>query len=283
MGKKQDKEPFLGTYHMGYLLADKSSMENIFAGRFRIDKPLKDGSGASAFLAVDTDTGDDVVIKVFPAANLSPSMRIRMEHEIQMINSFQSASVASILHRGEEKGLAYLVRPFIKGTPLSKRLESGPLEIKEVIALGISLLEALKTSHEHGVFHRNIKPSNIIIYEKAGVRRNTLIDFGFAPALPIGSFVYNMAATTACYYFSPEQAGLLNQGVDERSDLYSAVIVLFECRAGRPPFCGSSIGEILRQHLTVQPTIVRTLRSDIPRALAEVIHRLLQKDPRVYK
>ncbi|OGP08625.1 MAG: hypothetical protein A3G39_00830 [Deltaproteobacteria bacterium RIFCSPLOWO2_12_FULL_43_16] len=89
-----------------------------------------------------------------------------------------------------------------------------------------------------------------------------------------------MSATTACYYFSPEQAGLLNQGVDERSDLYSAGIVLFECLAGRPPFCGSSIGEILRQHLTVQPTIVRTLRSDIPRALAEVIHRLLQKDPR---
>src|SRR5207302_11460652 len=80
-------------------------------------------------------------------------------------------------------------------------------------------------------------------------------------------------------YMSPEQAGLLGPAVDERSDLYSAGVVLFECLAGRPPFQGEDVGEVLRQHLTVRPPELRSLRVRVPRALDELVQRLLRKDP----
>src|SRR5947208_14334991 len=81
-------------------------------------------------------------------------------------------------------------------------------------------------------------------------------------------------------YLSPEGAGLLDQEVTGCSDLYSAGIVLYECLLGRPPFHGASVGEVLRQHMTVQPAELRGLGLSVPRALDEVIQRLLRKDPR---
>jgi hypothetical protein len=124
-----------------------------------------------------------------------------------------------------------------------------------------------------------VKPANIVVDEETPLRGATLVDFGLARGDRIDASIRDQPAETG-HYASPEGAGLLDQDVDECSDLYSAGIVLFECLAGRPPFQGANVGEVLRRHLTVQPPDLRTLGVPAPRVLDEVVQRLLRKDPR---
>src|SRR5207247_1592455 len=138
----------------------------------------------------------------------------------------------------------------IQGLTLEERLQGGPLGLADTIELGRCLLVALREVHDQGVLHRDLKPANIIVEDTGG--RATLIDFGLARSARLDASIRDQPVGTA-RYMSPEQAGLLDLDKDERSDLYSAGIVLFECLAGQPPFKGTSVGEVLRQHLTARP------------------------------
>jgi hypothetical protein len=106
-----------------------------------------------------------------------------------------------------------------------------------------------------------------------------VIDFGLSRSSRLDPSIRDVPAGTA-RYMAPEQAGLLRADVDERADLYATGVLLFECLAGRPPFTGTTLGEILRQHLTTTPPELRELGVSAPRAFDEIIGRLLRKDPR---
>lgn len=252
---------------------------HIFANRFHVRTRLKSRHGVDTLLCADTDTGNDVVIKTIPADRLPPGMKLRIKHDILNLGSIQSAAIAPILDLGQEDEFVYLVRPFIKGMPLSEHLKKGLCSIRKVIDLGISMLQALSIAHEKDVLHRNIKPSNIIISNELSCSEASLVDFGLAHIMLSDSHRHKQAADFATY-ISPEQAGVLNQGVDERSDLYSVGVVLFECLAGKTPFTGDNLGEMLRKHLSSQPAQLNELRDDMPRVLNEVVQKLLRKNPR---
>ena len=100
--------------------------------------------------------------------------------------------------------------------------------------------------------HRNVKPANVIVNKGTPLREATLIDFGIAINTQVNGGVPDGWEGNV-QYLSPEAAGLLDQEVTACSDLYSAGIVLFECLAGRPPFRGRNVGEVLRQHMAIQP------------------------------
>ncbi|TMQ31200.1 MAG: protein kinase, partial [Planctomycetota bacterium] len=203
----------------------------------------------------------------------------RLEHEAGVLAQVQGPRIAPLLHLGRDEGLLYLVMPFVRGLTLEQRLRRGPVSVREAITIGSCLMSALQEVHELGVLHRDIKPANLIVDEAQPLRYATLIDFGLARSSRLDAAIRDQPVGTA-RYMSPEQAGLLDQDKDERSDLYSAGVLLFECLAGRVPFQGDSVGEVLRQHLTVQPPELRSLGLPIPRALDEVVQRLLRKDPR---
>ncbi|MGE5756041.1 MAG: ATP-binding protein, partial [Planctomycetaceae bacterium] len=154
-----------------------------------------------------------------------------------------------------------------------------PLSVAETLVVGRCLLAGLREVHGLGALHRAIKPANIIIDEEKPLRRAVLTDFSLAPAARLTASVRDRLVATA-RYVSPEQAGLLDFEVGERSDLYSVGTVLFECLAGRPLFAGDGFGEVLRQHLTTPPPMLRDLGVGAPRALDETIQRLLRQDPR---
>ncbi|HEY3359799.1 MAG TPA: BREX system ATP-binding domain-containing protein [Polyangia bacterium] len=203
-----------------------------------------------------------------------------MRHEAEVLRHLACPWVAPLLAVGREGPALYLVTPLVPGLTLAERLAAGgPLPVADALAVGRGLMRALQAVHEHGVLHRDVKPGNVIIGPGAPPERVTLIDFGLARSGMLDASVRDLPVGTVAYV-SPEQAGLIHTEVGERSDLYSAGILLFECLAGRPPFVAATIGELLRQHLTLPPPSLRPLGHAVPRALDDVVHRLLEKDPR---
>ena len=238
---------------------------------------LKMGHGVETLLGV-SDNNQPVVIKTTSRDSLSIGATMRLEHEAGALRQIKSPFICPLLELGREDDLLFLVMPLIKGQSLEQRLQQGPLGLTATIQLGCCLLEALRDVHDHEVLHRDLKPANIIIDETGGTVQATLIDFGLARSQRLDASIRDHPVGTA-RYMSPEQAGLLEQDPDERADLYSAGAVLFECLAGRPPFLGQSVGEVLRQHLSAPAPELRSLGVAVPRALDEVIQRLLRKDP----
>ncbi|MFZ5471077.1 MAG: ATP-binding protein [Myxococcota bacterium] len=152
---------------------------------------------------------------------------------------------------------------------LEQRLEQGALSVKEVVLLGRGLFSKLSELHDRGQVHRHLRPANILLSEKGAVE---CLD---QRKEPLGS-----KQEHATLYESPEQVGLFDEEAGERSDLYSAGVVLYECLAGVPPYRGESLGEVLRQHLASSPQDLASLGLGVPYALSEVVRHLMQKDPR---
>lgn len=165
------------------------------------------------------------------------------------------------------------------GTPLESLLRERCLSVVETLAVARHVLAALVEAHERGVLHRDIKPANVILKQTDPVEQAVLVDFGLGHTSQLDAGGSQPPLESA-RYTSPERAGLLDTAVGACSDLYSMGVVLYECLAGQPPFTGPSLNEILRQHMTAAPAELRSLGLPVPRAVDELIQRLLRKDPR---
>jgi two-component system sensor kinase len=256
-----------------------TAWEKVFGGRYRAERLLKKGPDGATFLGTDCAQGDAVVIKTASARLLSTGAQMRLEHEAGILGQIRSPCFAALRALGREEGFVYLVMPFIPGVTLQTRLAQGPLAVRESLLVGYCLLTALQEVHDQGVLHRDVKPANLIVNDGVALERATLIDFGLARSARLDVSIRDQPAGTA-RYLAPEQAGLLDHDVEESADLYSAGVVLFECLAGSPPFEGATVGEVLRQHMASPPPLLRNIGLAVPRALDEVIQRLLRKGPR---
>jgi signal transduction histidine kinase/tetratricopeptide (TPR) repeat protein len=247
----------------------------VFAGRFRAIRVLKRGQTIETLLARDLAREADVVVKTAPAATLDAAAHARLEHEAAVLQDLESDFIAPFIAFGREGDLLFLATAFVPGAPLDERLRGGPLAPREVVAVGRTVLAALRDAHARGVLHRDLKPANVIV----GERGATLIDFGLARSERLPASIREEPVGTV-RYVAPEQAGLFEHGVDARADLYAAGATLYECLTGRPAFEGDTVGEVLRRHLQPRPAPSRSLGFATPRALDEVIERLLPIDPR---
>jgi signal transduction histidine kinase/tetratricopeptide (TPR) repeat protein len=253
----------------------------ILLGRYRVQRVLKDGQAVRTVLADDLTGGGQVVVKAAEVSQLLPGARLRVEHEAAVLRRLNSPRVAPLVDFGRDGDLVCLVTPLVPGMTLQERLARGPLPLADALHVTHSLLEALRDAHDQGVLHRDVKPSNIIVdgpAEDTGHPKATLIDFGLARTGWLDPAIRDMPAGTV-RYMSPEQAGLIEGSPDERSDLYSAGAVLFECLAGRPLFQGATLGEVLRQHLSPTVETLSDLGGGVPRAIEAFLGRLLAPDP----
>lgn len=250
----------------------------LFAGRYALGRMLKRGNGVDTFVAVDTRTGAEVVVKSIDAHVVHAAARLRFEHETRVLRQLSGNGLAELYDSGEVDNRLYLVQPRVRGQTLEALLRNGRLPVGAVLRIGIDIATALSAAHDAGIVHRDVKPANVIVDGPDPVGAVTLIDFGFARSALLDESVREDLVGTV-RYLAPEAAGLLSATPDERSDLYAVGILLFECLAGAPPFPGPGVSDLLRQHLSMPAPLVGDIRPDVPRALDAVLQRLLRKDP----
>ncbi|MHC4399259.1 MAG: response regulator [Planctomycetota bacterium] len=257
---------------------DGAHVGRVFGGRYRATRLLSRSRTAETLLATDLVRDETVVLKAVSTEVLSAGTQMRLEHEAGLLGGVQSRWLPPLLDSGREDGLFFLVTRLVSGVSLDARLRGGPLELREALMVARGVLSALKDLHDHRVLHRAVKPANVIVDENGPSTEAILVGFGPAQAVPSGDSVRGQPAQ-AVLYMSPEQAGSLDYDVGEPSDLYSTGIVLYECLAGHPPFAGKRVGEVLFQHMTVPAPELRSFGLEMPRALDEIVLRLLRKDP----
>ncbi len=249
-------------------------------GQYEIQSLIGQGGMAIVYRAYQGSMKRDVAMKVVSALITQDSKFLeRFNREASFITSLEHAHIVPVYDYGTtDDGLTFLVMRYIKGGSLAERIRQGtPLALDQINTILRQIADALDYAHQRGVIHRDIKPSNVLLDEQGNAY---LADFGLARLIDpsvarhlteTGSFLGTPS------YISPEQVG--EGTLDERSDLYSLGIVLYEMLAGRPPFAGDSAFTIMRSHIDQNPPTLRKFRTGLPNQLEAVIAKALQKDP----
>ncbi len=216
-----------------------------------------------------------------------PEIAQRFFNEARAVNIVDHPGIVQISDYGQlPSGVAYLVMEFLKGDTLGQRLKAsgGKLAVPEVVRISRQIAAALAAAHEKGVIHRDLKPDNIMLIadpdpEAPGRIRVKLLDFGIAK---VAAELNQGAAQTAAdvvmgtpKYMAPEQCrGAGN--VDDKADVYSLGVIMYEMLVGKPPFTGAQ-GEILAKQIYDEPTPIKDVAPYVPVNLSAVVHRLLIK------
>ncbi|MCU1594198.1 MAG: Sensory box histidine kinase [Frankiales bacterium] len=252
-----------------------------FANRYEIRQTLKSSNGVDTFLAVDRLTAADVVVKSIDPHVIHAAARLRFEHETHVLRTLEASGLTGLHDAGVAQDRLFLVQPYVPGETLESLLTHGPLSLTSALRVGVEVATALDAAHSAGVCHRDVKPANVIVsgHDHHGRIGNvTLIDFGFARSPWLDESIRDDLVGTV-RYLAPEAAGLLAVPADERSDLYALGVLLYECLCGHAPFPGPSVGDLLRQHLSMAVPELRDTGLVVPRALDAILQRLLRKEP----
>ncbi len=251
----------------------------LFDGRYRIIRKLGSGGMANVYLAEDEELGRRVAIKILNDRHASDEQFVeRFRREAKNAAGLSHPNIVSIYDRGEAEGTYYIAMEYLEGRSLKERIVAdGPLPIADAIEIARQILRAIGFAHKRGIVHRDIKPHNVLLVrDGAGDERFKVTDFGISRSTTSQMTEAGSIVGTA-QYLSPEQAR--GAPVDQRSDVYSVGIVLYELLSGKLPFTGDTPLEIAMKHLSEVPKPPSELREEIPADLDMIVLRALAKDP----
>lgn len=246
-------------------------------GPYRVLQLVGRGGMGVVFRGFDPKLQRVVAIKVLSSQMAANAVaRSRFEREARSIAAVTHPSIVVIHAVDETFDPPYLVMEFVAGKSLSQKLESqGAFSTKETLRISIQIADGLAAAHRQGVIHRDIKPANILL--ENGIERVKLTDFGLAKAIEDVSMTHSGEISGTPQFMSPEQCRGMR--LDARSDLFSLGAVMYAMTTGSPPFPGKNILAVMQQVCEQQPTDLRAVNPDLPKWLAEVIERLMSKEP----
>ncbi len=254
---------------------------------YRVMKKLGVGGMGEVYLAEDLNLGRQVAVKVLNhELTDNPTHLRRFEREARAASALNHPNILTVYEIGEADGVHFIATEFIEGESLSQRMKRGPMELAEVLDIGIQTASALAAAHEARIVHRDIKRDNIMLREDHLVK---VLDFGLAKLVQQeANEVDSEGITKALHktmpgvvmgtaeYMSPEQARGLE--VDERTDIWSLGVVLYRMVSGKTPFSGETISDVIASILkTDVPPLVREAEP-VPRELEQIINKALRKN-----
>ena len=247
----------------------------ILGNRYQILEKVSGGGMAFVYKARCNLLNRIVAIKILkPEFAEDEDFVRRFRMEAQAAASLSHPNIVGIYDVGQEDGLYYIVMEYVEGNTLKDLIrQEAPLPVTEVIEVGIQICEALDCAHKNMIVHRDIKSQNIMITADGRVK---VTDFGIARATG-GTTITTGNVFGSVQYFSPEQAR--SDKVDERSDLYSVGIVLYEAFTGRLPFNGETPVSIALKQIQEKPEPISNILPGFPQQLETIVQKCLAKSP----
>lgn len=253
-----------------------SQPEFDYLGPYRVVMTLGRGGMGTVYKGVHAKHGEVVAIKVIAVGVANQSrFRRRFEGEIKTLQKLKHPNIVSLRGVGEEQGLLFYTMEFVDGYSLHEHLRRcSRLPWEDVVEIGIQTTAALKHAHDLGIIHRDLKPANLMLNPEGQLK---LTDFGIAKLFGSTDMTAAGSVIGTADYMPPEQAE--GKSVTVKSDLYSLGAVMYAMLCGKAPFTGKSVPEVL---YSVRYNPVPRLEdrvSELPTALAELVHELLDKEP----
>jgi tRNA A-37 threonylcarbamoyl transferase component Bud32 len=244
-------------------------------GGCKIVELIAKGSMGAVYKAKHVGLNRYVAVKMLPSVSNNPDLVKRLLFEARAVAKLEHPNIVQIYDVGFQRGYFFIVMQLLKGGTLEEKLaEMKSLPVPASLDIVRDVAQGLGAAHEKGVIHRDVKPANIMVSDDGRAR---LTDFGLAQDVENPEERSGLIVGTP-YYMSPEQ--WLGHKADERSDLYSLGIILYQMVTGRRAFEGETVNELMHQHLKVAPVSPKKIDPELSDGLCALIKKMIAKPPR---
>jgi len=246
----------------------------LISDRYEIIEKVGSGGMADVYKAKCHRLNRFVAIKVLkPEFSSDRSFVNKFRGEAQSAAGLSHPNIVNVYDVGDDDGLHYIVMELVEGITLKKFIErKGKLEVKEAIGISIQIAQGMEAAHANHIIHRDIKPQNIIISKEGKVK---VTDFGIAKATTSNTITSN--AMGSVHYLSPEQAR--GGYSDEKSDIYSLGVTMYEMLSGQVPFVGDNNVSVALAHIQGEAVPLKEINPDIPHGVDMIVQKCMQKKP----
>jgi serine/threonine protein kinase/Flp pilus assembly protein TadD len=241
---------------------------------YKVLEKLGEGGMGVVYKAQDTKLDRIVALKFLPHHLTSdPVEKERFVHEAKAASALNHPNVTTIYEIDEFEGQMFIVMEYCEGKTLKQIIEQETLPLRKVLDIGIQICEGLTIAHEKGIVHRDIKSANIMLTPRGQVK---IMDFGLAKLKGAAKLTETRSTLGTAAYMSPEQAQ--GEEVDQRSDIFSFGVVLYELLTGRLPFEGEHLAAIIYSIISEEPQPVARFNNQVSAKLEDIVFKALAKD-----
>jgi len=229
------------------------------------------------YKAEDTKLDRPVALK-FLAAHLvsDEDVRKRFEREAKAAAALNHPNICTVYEIAEENARTFIAMAFLEGEGLDKKIEAGPLKLKDALDIAIQTAQGLQAAHEKKIVHRDIKPANLMVTGSGSKQHVTIMDFGLAQLADRSKLTRTDETMGTVTYMSPEQT--YGMDVDHRTDIWSLGVVIYEMITGQQPFKGHHDKAVMYSITSEEPEPMTALRTGVPMELEILVDKCLAKD-----